>query len=116
MDSKKAQKIANNIMQKKAYLVLKVPVGYALLKNSKDVLQNKVGLRVDDEDLEEIFSRFLDLVIFGLMKDTENMGNSMPSADAFIQVAEEVLEDKYENEDEEFEDEEFEDELDNDRY
>jgi hypothetical protein len=117
MDNKKAQKIANNIMQKKAYMVLKVPVGYALLKNSKDVLQKKIGIGVQDEDLEEIFARFIDLVIFGLMKDTENVGTSMPSADAFVQVAEEVLQDNYDDS-EDFEDSDFDDdsESENNRY
>jgi hypothetical protein len=117
MDKKKAQKIANNIMQKKAYMVLKVPVGYALLKNSKDVLQKKIGIQVQDEDLEEIFARFIDLVIFGLMKDTENVGTSMPSADAFVQVAEEVLQDNYDS-DEDFEDSDFDDDIEseNNRY
>lgn len=99
-------------MQKKSYMVLKVPVGYSLLKNAKAIIEHKTGTKVDDEDLEEIFARFLDLVVFGLMKDTENVGSAMPSADAFVEVADEVLtnSDKYDDEldfDDEDEDEEL---------
>ena len=94
-NNKIADKIATRTVE--AYLMLKVPVGYSLLRNTKALLQSQMGADVSDEDLEEIFARFLDLVIFGLMRDSNQIGSSFPSPEHFYEVVQEVMQ---QNEDE----------------
>jgi hypothetical protein len=108
MKTKKiADKIASRVVN--SYMVLKVPLGYSLVRNAKQIIEQQTGISVADEDLEEIFARFLDLVVFGLTKDTENVGSSMPQPDSFYQVAKEVLEssDEYDDDEDELGDDDM---------
>jgi len=91
MENKK-DKIADKIATRKieAYLMLKVPVGYSLMRNARALLQNQLGFQASDEDMEEIFARFLDLVIFGLMRDSDQLGGAFPSPEHFYEVVKEV--------------------------
>lgn len=91
-NNKIADKIASRT--KEAYLMLKVPVGYSLMRNTRALLLNQMGTDATDEDLEEIFARFLDLVIFGLMRDSNQIGSSFPSPEHFYEVVKEVMEQK----------------------
>lgn len=92
-----ANKIAERVLT--SYMVLKVPLGYALVKNAKAIIEQHTGADIEDEDLEEIFARFLDLVVFALVKDTQ-AGGEMPQPDEFYAVAKEVLDSLKEDEDE----------------
>lgn len=95
--------IAHRIV-KKSYMVLKVPVGYSFIHNAKAIIGAHTGAQVEDEDLEAIIARFLDLVIFSLTKDPEHAGDTMPTTDQFFQIVDEVLqssENRYFNDDEE---------------
>jgi hypothetical protein len=81
--------IASRIVN--AYMVLKVPVGYSFIHNAKSIISAHSGVAVEDEDLEAIIARFLDLVIFSLTKDPDHAGDSMPSTEQFFQIVDEVL-------------------------
>jgi len=81
--------IANRIVN--SYMVLKVPVGYSFIHNAKAIINAHCGYQIEDEDLEAIIARFLDLVIFSLTKDPEHAGDAMPSTDQFFQIVDEVL-------------------------
>jgi len=90
------KKIADRIASRtvEAYLMLKVPVGYSLMRNTKALIQSQLGAEAQDEDLEEIFARFLDLVIFGLMRDSNQIGSSFPSPEHFYEVVKEVMQEQ----------------------
>ena len=116
--------VANRLVN--SYMVLKVPVGYSFIHNAKAIISAHCGISVEDEDLEAIIARFLDLVIFNLTKDPDHAGDSMPSTDQFFQIADEVLatsenrygdddgddEDRYDGDGEDGEDDDFDDEDD----
>lgn len=93
-----ANKIAERLLT--SYMVLKVPLGYALVRNAKSAIEQQTGAQIEDEDLEEIFARFLDLVVFALMKDTQS-GAQMPKPEEFYAVAKEVLDSLNEDEEDE---------------
>jgi hypothetical protein len=103
-------KIANRVARrfKQAYLSVKIPVNYAFVLNCKKLLAEQ-NIEAEDEDLLEILSRYLDLVIFGLCN------GSTPSQDDLINIANEVVSeyndlDGDEDFEEDFEDEDFEQE------
>lgn len=111
-----SKKIANKVADrfKKAHLSVKIPVNYALVVNFKKMLLEN-GIFADEGILEEILSRYLDLVVYGLCN------NSSPSKEDLLNVASEVLEEIEDEEldDEEFdefEDEDFDDEEDEGRF
>lgn len=104
--SKKIEKVADKIVN--SYMALKIPVGYSFIHNAKQILQQQFGCEIDDDQLQEVFARFLDAIIFGLIKDTQNVGGAMPTAENFYAIALEVLQNSYdENEDDEDEDEDL---------
>jgi hypothetical protein len=101
-----AAKVAERF--KEAFLSIKLPVNYALVVNCKKLLSEN-NLNCDDEMLEEILSRYLDLVIYGLCND------SVPTKEDLLNVATEVMS-EYDDmglsesdfdEEEEFEEERF---------
>lgn len=79
-------KIASKVAErfKQAFLSIKLPVNYALVVNCKKLLAEH-NLECDDEMLEEILSRYLDLVIYGLCN-----GNT-PTKEDLLNVATEVM-------------------------
>jgi len=104
MDSKsRINKIANRIIT--SYMALKIPVGYSIATNTKHVLMAKFGCEFSDEQIEEIFARFLDVVVFGLIRDTNNVGSGLPQAEDFYNIAYEVYQQDLQQEQEDADDE-----------
>ncbi len=95
------EKIANRIIQ--SYLMLKVPVGYALVKNCRSLIEARTGEAVDDEELENVLIRFLDLTLFYLNKE----GTTPNLKEEFYNITDEVLSNREEDEDEELEDRDY---------
>lgn len=81
-ENKIASKVAERFKQ--AFLSVKLPVNYALVVNCKKLLAEH-NLDCDDEMLEEILSRYLDLVIYGLCND------NTPTKEDLLNVATEVM-------------------------
>lgn len=107
----RTRKIAHKVSErfKKAFLSVKIPVNYALVVNCKKLLQES-EIDADDDMLEEILSRYLDLVIYGLCN------NSTPTKEDLLNIALEVMDESEEDFDEdEFEDDDFED-FDEERF
>lgn len=100
----KRSKIATRVSErfKKSFLSVKIPVNYALVVNCKKLLEES-EIQADDEMLEEILSRYLDLVIYGLCN------GASPSKDDLLNIAREVSEEYDEEYDLEEDFEDFED-------
>lgn len=101
VSSKIASKVAHRF--KVSFLSVKLPVNYALVVNCKKLLSES-QIEADDEMLEEILSRYLDLVIYGLCN------GASPSKEDLLAIAKEVV-GEYDVE-EDFDDEDFDDEFD----
>lgn len=92
---KVATKVAERF--KTAFLSVKLPVNYALVVNCKKLLSES-QIEVDDEMLEEILSRYLDVVVYGLCN------NTTPSKEDLLSIALEVSEEFQDDLDEDFSD------------
>jgi DNA repair ATPase RecN len=97
------KKIANRVARrfKQAYLSMKIPVNYAFIVNCKKMLSEQ-GIEVEDEDLQEILSRYLDLVIYGLCNGTA------PSKEDLINIAQDFVTEYNDLDEDEDEDEDLE--------
>lgn len=104
--SKNSKKIADKIASRtiESYLMLKVPVGYSLMKNTKALIESQLGEAPTDDELEEIYARFLDLVIFGLMRDVKEIGTSFPEPNHFYDVVKEVMQESSQDQDDDDQD------------
>jgi len=96
------EKIAQRSIE--SYIMLKLPLGYSLVQNAKSIVKNHAGVDIQDEDLEEVLARFLDLIVFSLMKDVKDLGSEMPQPDAFYKIVGDVIKESQEDGDIEFAD------------
>ena len=106
---KKSNRIAERIIT--GFLTVKVPIGYAFIRNARGLIESKMGTAPTDDQLESIASRFLDLALFYLTQPDEGGNFKMPTSDDFFKIVEEVMGGDDGDSDEEY-DEFFDDEED----
>src|SRR5271166_5558721 len=112
--SAKTRKVADRIIS--GYITVKVPVGYAVVKKIKGLVESSGKGTPSDEELEEIASRFLDLALYSV---TQEQRTEDPSDEThrvtlhdLLQVADEVM---HSDEDElDFDDEDEDEDMEGD--